>query len=375
MKELTFFMFLTLVVSANKNAPSTPIVDETAEVTMDHGTTAHGKSKRLLRGKERMAETLEEERMNGPPIPVFYDFLALFEKSRPNPEPGPSTPVLQDFLSRLEEPRPNPEPAPVLPHGPSTPFTQHYPSWFKRPRPNPEPAPVLPHGPSTPVTQDFPSRSKKPRPNPAPAPVLPQQVDFWREQDQLEQAIKETLDLRKKCVELRVAEEAGNKERFRHYVMQTEVGKEFLESGGEINGMVADMRKPTAEMHKMEKYGVDPKKVDKGMKKLRREYLVLGDLPEDRIKAMATGNIIFKSHPNTPKNIEFVSSKWTRFKLDKFLQKNQQLLNKTDAAIESSSRDIYIASPPRGSGYIVNAILYPPSLIGLVLKYTNPPIL
>ncbi|KAI9922008.1 hypothetical protein PsorP6_000504 [Peronosclerospora sorghi] len=266
---------------------------------MDHGTTAHGKSKRLLRGKERMAETLEEERMNGLPIPVFYDFLALFEKSRPNPEP----------------------------------------------------ASVLPHGPSTPVTHNFLSRLEELNPNPEPAPVLDQEVDYLQKLDnQLKQAKKKTPGLQKKVRKV---------------------------------------------------------KVDWDIRNLQRNQF-LHDFPKDRINTMAQGNKYFQGQGRTyfSKKI-YDASEETLQNLEGLLLENKELLDKTgvkrenvmklalgmlyyddrppklsvvvdmaiDAAIESSSRDIYIASPPRGSGYIVNAILYPPSLIGLVLKYTNPPIL
>ncbi|KAI9923174.1 hypothetical protein PsorP6_000723 [Peronosclerospora sorghi] len=67
MRELNMAVLLTLAISANNPALSTSVGTKLAEVARDRDTLAPDEGKRSLRVKEKTVETLEEDRMEGPP--------------------------------------------------------------------------------------------------------------------------------------------------------------------------------------------------------------------------------------------------------------------------------------------------------------------
>ncbi|KAI9895436.1 hypothetical protein PsorP6_018925 [Peronosclerospora sorghi] len=72
-------VLLTLAVSTNNHALSASVSNELAEVTRDRDTVAPDDGKRSLRVKERTAETLDEDRMEGPFEPVISLFRSQIE--------------------------------------------------------------------------------------------------------------------------------------------------------------------------------------------------------------------------------------------------------------------------------------------------------
>ncbi|KAI9921833.1 hypothetical protein PsorP6_000738 [Peronosclerospora sorghi] len=70
------FVLLALAVSPDNHALSTSVGNKLTEVAMARDTTAHEEGKRSLRVKERTAETLNEDRMEGPSEPVLMDLLS-----------------------------------------------------------------------------------------------------------------------------------------------------------------------------------------------------------------------------------------------------------------------------------------------------------